>query len=148
MSSSQERDMIDYIDDNSEDENETLFIPVRRDGPPGNWTGFYSGILIGVAGGGLVALAPWLGGALVFAGYAVTALTLKGPGSRFCRALRTGFWVSALVGASILAGEAFFPRTAWSLIQAASDRHVLFPGIAGMPWSIGLLKYLYVLIRY
>ena len=55
MSSRQEPDEIDYFEDVSQHEDETLFIPVSESAPD-SWTAFYSGILIGLAGGGLMTL--------------------------------------------------------------------------------------------
>ena len=41
MTAESPRDLIDYVDDNSQHEDETPFIPVRPDGgSPDAWTGF------------------------------------------------------------------------------------------------------------
>ncbi len=147
MSSGQERDVIDYIDDESEHEDETPFVPVR-DNSPDNWTAFYTGILIGVAGGALIPLAPWLGGLLILLGYGTTAFTLRARGNRLTRALRSGFWLSATFGAALIVAEALFPKLAWSLVATAGERTIIFPTVVVMPWAAGLLRYAYVLIRF
>jgi hypothetical protein len=147
MSSGPDRDeFLDYLDDKSQHEDETLFMPVP-DSRPDSWSVFYSGILIGIIGGSLIALAPWLSGLLVFAGYGVTAMTFKGRGNRLSRALRFGFGSSALFGAAILGGETVFPETEWGFIEAASNRHLTFAGIALMPWAAAVLRYAYALFR-
>src|SRR5208337_5652269 len=104
------RDFIEYIDDETQNEDETPFFPVRPDSGPDGWSGFWGGILIGVAGGALVPLAPWLGGSLIFAGYGMTALSLRGSKSRFARALSFGFALLAFVGAAMLLGQIVFPN--------------------------------------
>ncbi|MGO9173355.1 MAG: hypothetical protein ACLP7P_15525 [Rhodomicrobium sp.] len=147
MSSGPDRDMIDYVEDTSQREDETLFLPVPEPGPD-RWSAFYIGILVGIAGGGLVPLAPWLAGILVLTGYGLTAFTLRASTSRFARALFLGFVLSASVGAILIAGEIFVPQTAWNLIAALSERPLIFPGIAAMPWVIGILRYAYALVRH
>src|SRR5208337_4455574 len=139
MSSGPNHDMIDYVEDTSQHEDETLFLPVPERGPD-RWSVFYSGILMGIAGGGLVSLAPWLAGILILIGYGLTAFTLRASASRFVRALFLGFVLSASVGALLIAGEIFVPQTAWNLIAALSERHLIFPGVAAMPWVIGILR--------
>ncbi len=146
MSSDSERDMIDYIDDDAHHEDETLFIPAP-DGRPDNWTAFYIGILTGIVGGGLVALAPRLGGILIVAGYGLTAFTLKARGNRFARALRFGFLVSAVLGAALVAGEIYCPNTVWQFIAVASERHLIFTSVVAFPWATGMLRYVYALVR-
>ena len=146
MSSGSDRDMIDYVEDTSQHEDETLFLPVPEHGVD-RWSVFYIGILTGIAGGGLVSLAPWLAGILILTGYGLTAFTLKAPSSRFARALLLGFVLSASVGGALLAGEVFFPQTVWNLIAAVSGRHLIFAYVAAMPWVIGILRYVYALVR-
>ena len=105
------RDVIDYFDDNTENEDETPFLPVRPEGAFLNpWSGFYGGLLIGLAGGGLATLAPWLAGLLIFTGYGMTALTLRRTRRRLLRSFGLGFGVIALAGAAVVLGEVFFPR--------------------------------------
>jgi hypothetical protein len=146
MSSGPERDMIDYIDDNTHHEDETLFIPVP-DGKPDNWSVFYLGILTGLVGAGLLPLAPWLAGVLIFVGSAVTAFTLKARSNRFARALRFGFVCSAAFGAAIVTAEVLFPREMWHAVKMGSERSLIFGSAAAMPWAICLLRYLYALAR-
>src|SRR5262245_35844252 len=140
MSSRQDRDEIDYFEDTAQHEDETIFFPVPESRPD-NWTGFYSGILIGIAGGALAPLAPWLSGLLISAGYGLTALTLKRTGNRFIRALRFGFALAALAGAVILAGEILFPKAAWRFIEMAGERSLIFASVAATPWLLALIRY-------
>jgi hypothetical protein len=146
MSSRQDHDEIDYFEDTAQHEDETLFIPVPES-TPDSWTAFYSGILIGLAGGGLMTLAPWLSGLLILAGYGLTALTLKSTGNRFIRALRFGFGLAALAGGVMLAGEILFPKVAWHYIAKAGERNLIFASVAVTPWILGLIRYIYALAR-
>jgi hypothetical protein len=147
MSSRSQRDFIDYIDDHSLHEDETPFIPVRPDGPPDSWSAFFGGTIIGISGGALVPFAPWLAGALVAIGYGMTAYTLGGSRNRFVRALRFGFAIPALIGAATVVGEALSPSTTWSIVKFLGDRHLIFCGLAAMPWVLTLLKYTYGFFR-
>ena len=143
MAAETPRDLIDYVDDNSQHEDETPFLPVRPDdGSPDAWSAFWGGMLIGIAGGALVPLAPWLGGSLIFAGYGMTALSLRGSRRRFGRALGFGFALLSFVGAAMVLGQIFFPYTTASLIAAAAARHLIFISIATLAWPIAILKYL------
>jgi hypothetical protein len=143
-SGSDHDDFIDYLYDKSHREDETLFMPVP-DGRPDHWTAFYTGILIGIVGGGILPLAPWLGGSLIFSGYGVTFLTLKRPRSRFARALRFGFAISALLGGLLLAVEVLFPKASWRLIEMASEQHVIFLSVAFVPWAAAIARYFHAL---
>jgi hypothetical protein len=134
-------DLIDYIDDNSQNEDETPFFPVRPDSMPDAWSGFWGGILIGLAGAGLVTLAPWLGGTLVFVGYGMTALSLRGSRNGFGRALGFGYGLLACVGAAMVLGVVFLPDIAAAAIDAAAARHVIFISLAVLAWPIAFLKY-------
>ena len=120
---------------------------LREKSAPDNWTAFYIGILIGLAGGALAPLAPWLSGVLILAGYGITALTLKRTGSRFIRALRFGFGTAALAGAVVLAGEILYPQAAWRFIEIAGERSLIFVSVAVTPWILGLLRYAYAVTR-
>jgi hypothetical protein len=146
MSSPQERDHIDYFDDDAHHEDGTIFIPVPNSAPD-TWTGFYCGILIGIAGGMLASLSLWLAGVLIFAGYLLTALTLKRNGNRFVRSLRFGFGISALAGAAIFTGDIFFPNAAWRFVSMAGDRSLMFVSVAFLPWFLGMLRYFYAVLR-
>jgi hypothetical protein len=119
----------------------------RPNSYPTAWSGFWGGILIGIAGGALVPLAPWLGGALIFAGYGMTAFALAKSPNRFARALRFGFGTSAIVGGATLAGAALFPETTGSLIATLGERHLIFRGVVTMPWALTLIKFTYGLFR-
>jgi hypothetical protein len=146
MSSRQDRDEIDYFEDTSQHEDETIFFPVPQNAPD-SWTGFYCGILIGVIGGALAPLAPWLSGFLILAGYGLAASTLKSTGNRFIRALRFGFAVAAFFGAVLLAGEILFPKAVWHFVEAAGRRSLIFISVAAAPWLLGLIRYVYALVR-
>ena len=145
MTARSPRDLIDYIDDDTQDEDETLFFPTPSDAS-GSWSAFYGGILIGVAGGALIPLAPWLGGAMVFAGYGMTALSFLGSRSRLGRALRFGFAIVALTGAALLLGAIFVPDVAWSAVTAAAQRHLIFLTTAFSAWAIALVKYVIAIL--
>ncbi len=134
-------DFIEYLDDNAENEDETAFFPVRPDSLPDAWSYFWGGILIGLAGAGLVTLAPWLGGVLIFAGYGMTALSLLGNRASFARALGFGYALLALVGGAMLLGAVFFPNVTASVIAAAAAHHVIFISLATLAWPIALPKY-------
>src|SRR5262249_24460550 len=121
-------------------------IPVPNN-TPDRWTAFYCGILIGLAGGGLMTLAPWLSGLLIMAGYGVTALALKSTGNRFIRALRFGFGIAALCGGVMLAGEILFPEAVWHFIGKARERNIIFATVAVTPWILGFIRYAYALVR-
>ena len=142
MAARSPRDVIDYLDDNSQDEDETPFFPVRPDSSPDAWSGFWGGILIGLSGAALVTLAPWLGGSLIFAGYGMTALSLRRSRYRFLRALSFGYALLAFLGAAMVLGEVFFPNITASVIDAAAAHHVIFISLTTLAWPIALLKYL------
>jgi hypothetical protein len=145
MSSDSGRDIGDYITGNSNDEDGSLFIP-SPEGHTDPWALFFSGILIGLAGGGLVTLAPWLAGALIMSGYFLTALSLKGSSNRLANGLCFGFTISAILGAALIAGEIGAPKTTWRLIVEAGNRHLAFPSVALIPWALGILKFVHILI--
>jgi hypothetical protein len=146
MSSRQDRDDVDIFEDSTQHEDETLFIPVPES-TPHNWTGFYCGILVGVAGGALAPLAPWLSGLLILAGYGLTAFTMKSASNRFIRALRFGFGIAALAGAIMLAGEILFPKAVWHFVGRAGERSLIFASAAAAPWLLALIRYAYALAR-
>jgi 4-hydroxybenzoate polyprenyltransferase len=143
MPARSQRDVIDYVDDDTQNEDETPFIPVRPDGVPNAWNWFFGGILLGIAGGALVPLAPWLAGLLIFIGYGMTAYSLRQTRNRFAQALSFGFGILALIGGAMFLGRIFFPNTTWSIIAAVADRHSIFISVAIAAWPIGLAKYLY-----
>ena len=143
MASRPPSDFIDYVDDETQDEDDTPFFPVRPATLLDTWSGFFGGILIGLAGGALIPLAPWLGGLMVFAGYGMTALTLSGSRNRFARALSFGFGILALAGGIMLLGTIFFPAFTWSFVAAAAQHHVVFVSVAALAWVIGVAKYIY-----
>jgi hypothetical protein len=134
--SSRDNDDFDFFDTGHHEER-----------TPDSWTAFYSGILIGLVGGALATLAPWLSGVLILVGYGLTALTLKSTGSRFIRALRFGFGVAALAGAIMLACEILYPTAAWRFIEMAGERSLIFVSVAVTPWMLGLIRYVYVMAR-
>ena len=146
MAARSPRDVIEYFDDTSQNEDETLFCPVRPDSSPDAWSAFWGGILIGLAGAALVTLAPWLGGLLTFAGYGMTALSLRRSRNGFGRALGFGYGLLAGVGAAMFLGVVFFPNITASLIDAAAAHHVILISLATLAWPIALLKYLFNLV--
>ena len=145
MAARSSRDVIEYFDDTSQNEGETPFLPVRPDSSPDAWSAFWGGILIGLAGAALFTLAPWLGGSLIFAGYGMTALSLRGSRNGFGRALGFGYGLLAGVGATTVLGVVFFPNITASVIDAAAAHHVIFVSLATLAWPIALLKYLFKL---
>ena len=145
MAARSPRDVIEYFDDNSQNEDETPFCPVRPDDTPDSWSAFWGGILIGLAGACLVTLAPWLAGSLIFIGYGMTALSLRGSRYGFLRALSFGYALLAFLGAAMVLGEVFFPNFVASAIDAAARHHVILISLATLAWPIGLLKYLFKL---
>jgi hypothetical protein len=139
-----ELDVIDYIDDDTQNEDHTLFLPVRPDSVPDGVSGFLGGVLIGVSGGALAQIAPWLAGVLIFAGYGMAACALGGRRDLFTRALSFGFSVLALTGAAMAVGGVLFPRPTWAIVSAIAERHALFLSVAIMAWPIGFARYLYL----
>ena len=145
MAARSPRDVIEYFDDTSQNEDETPFCPVPSDSSPDAWSAFWGGILIGLAGAALVTLAPWLAGSLIFAGYGMTALSLRGSRYGFLRALSFGYALLAFLGAAMVLGEVFFPNITASVIAAAAAHHVILISLATLAWPIALLKYLFQL---
>ncbi len=145
MSSDSEGDITDYVTDNSHREEGTLFLP-SPDGRPDRWTFFFSGILLGMFGGAIVPLSLWLAGVLIFIGYGLTAFSLRSAG-KFGRALRFGFLIAAALGAAILLGDAIAPKSAWRVVSAAAERHLIFPSFVLMPWILGILRYAFAWVR-
>ncbi len=139
MSSDSEGDITDYVTDNSHREEGTLFLP-SPDGRPDRWTLFFCGILLGMFGGALVAISLWLAGALIFIGYGLTAFSLRSA-QGFGRALRFGFLIAAVLGAAVLLGDAVAPKSAWRVVSALAERHLVFPSFLFMPWILGTLRY-------
>ena len=145
MAARSPRDVIEYFDDTSQNEDETPFCPVRPDNSPDAWSWFWGGILIGLAGAALVTLAPWLGGSLIFFGYGMTALSLRGSRYDFLRALGFGYTLLACLGAAMVLGQVFFWNITASVIDAAAAHHIILISLATLAWPIALLKYLFKL---
>ncbi len=145
MAARSPRDVIEYFDDISQNEDETPFCPVRPDSSPDSWSCFWGGILIGLSGAALVTLAPWLAGSLIFAGYGMTALSLRGSRFGFLRALGFGYALLAGVGAALVVGQVFFPNSTAAVIGAAAAHRVILISLATSAWPIALLKYLFKL---
>lgn len=148
MSSNSERDLADYVTDepNTEhNEDELLFLHAPEGGSD-PWAKFFTGILIGLAGGALVVIAPWLGGALIMTGYCLTAYSLMGSTNRFANGLCFGFAVSAVLGAALVASEIGAQKETLHFVAKAGQRHLVFPSVALFPWTLGLLRYLLLLI--
>ncbi|HZV21022.1 MAG TPA: hypothetical protein VE986_05680 [Hyphomicrobiales bacterium] len=140
MSSGSRRDPYDFWDDGLRDDD-------YRRGYSDTWSGFWGGILLGIAGGALIPLGPWLGGLLMLAGYGMAASTLRSRRSRFAGALRFGFFISAIIGAALILGHGTAPAATWSIISYIGDRHLIFPGVAAIPWMLAILRYFYRLFR-
>lgn len=145
MAARSPRDVIEYFDDTSQNEDETPFCPVRPDDTPDAWSGFWGGILIGLSGAALVTLAPWLGGSLIFVGYGMTALSLRRSRYGLLRALGFGYALLACVGAAMVLGQVFVPNATASVIDAAAAHHIILVSLATLAWPIALLKYLFKL---
>ncbi|MFT4078990.1 hypothetical protein [Rhodomicrobium lacus] len=144
--SRQEQDLIDYIDDKSQNEDETAFLPVRPDGYPDSWTVFFLGIFFAIAAGALIPVSPWLGGTLVFGGYGAAALTLTGTKNRVSRALRFGFAVFAVIGAVIVTGMIAWPTITRSMVDAAAETNLVFLSVALLPWLLATFRYIHIRI--
>ncbi len=146
MASRRNKDLIEYIDDNSQHEDDTPFIPVRPETGLDTWTTFFGGILIAICGGALLTIAPWLGGAFVAVGYCLAAYSLRGARSRFAANLRFAFLLFAMLGAVITTFDCLAPRTTWSVIEYMGRKLPIFIGIAILPWVFGTTKYLLAVI--
>ena len=144
MSSAPERDSAGDI---SADREEQPLFPAAPREMADRRPFFYTGILIGLAGGALAGVAPWLAGLLIAAGYGMTAFALIAPRHRFLRALRFGFVLSALLGAVIFAGELLAPDTALKMAGVVAGHSFVFAGVALMPLAIGIVRYVYGLLR-
>ncbi len=138
-----ERDVTDYVEDTAQHEDATLFLPAGDHGVD-RWSFLYGGILMGLAGGILPTVAPWLAGVLIAAGYGMTAMSMIAPSHRFARALRLGFVLTAFLGAVIVAGEIAAPDATTRIIDMAARRSLVFPAVGLMPLVIGILRYVYV----
>ena len=146
MSSDRESDAVDYVSDNAERDEETMFLPAP-DARPDHGTFLFAGILAGLGGGALVPVSPWLAGGLIFIGYGLAALTFRGARGGIGSALRFGFGITAILGAALLLGEIAAPHAIWRLVSSPGDRPIIFPGFAVMPWFLAFLHYVYRLIR-
>jgi hypothetical protein len=146
MSSRSRRELfdLDLINDLSEPRRDEL--PAGPESYP-IWSRFWGGILTGIAGGALVPLGPWLGGALILAGYGMTEIALGKSPNRFVRALRFGFGVSAIIGAATFAGAVLLPEWTSSLIAILGKRRLIFCGVMAMPWAFAVAKYVYGFFR-
>jgi hypothetical protein len=149
MSSTPEHDLVDYVTDDSLSEDGSLFLPTPA-GPAGGdaeaWIVPFLGFLGGLAGGALVPIAPWLGGALVVIGYGLAAFSMRGSTSCAGRAVRFGFVVTAILGVTLLAGMATKPLAILHLLSEAGERRLTFTSFALMPWAFAVLKLCYLLV--
>ena len=146
MSSGPDRDeFLDYVEDRSSNEDETLFLPAH-DGRPDGWTVFYVGILTGLAGGSLFPISLWLGAALIFLGYGATVLSYGRPRSKIARAMRFGFGFASSLGGFLLVAAALFPDTLWRVIEIAARHHLVFLIASILPWAATFLRYSYILL--
>jgi hypothetical protein len=146
MSSETDGDVVDYVNDQSGNEEGTLFLPCP-DGKPDRWSIFFIGILFGIAGAALVPLSLWLAGAIICVGYGLSAFTLRDSCGRLGRAIRFGLLIPAILGAALVLGEMVAPETVRRALALAGDRPIIFPSFALMPWILGMLRYAYSLMR-
>jgi hypothetical protein len=145
MSSNSERDIGDYLTDNSPNEEGTLFLP-SPEGHRDPWTLFCAGILAGLAGSVIVTISPWVAGGLISIGYGLAAFSMRGSANSCGRAVCFGFAITALLGAALVAGEAAAPIAVQKLILAAGKHHAIFGSFALMPWALAALKLVRVLV--
>lgn len=145
MSSDPRVDFPEYVTGESHREEETLFFPTPENHGD-MWMPFCAGILADFAGGALIAISPWLGGALTTIGYSVSALKLRGRRSRFAKALRFSSGITALLGAALATGAISAPVAVQHFVEMTVNRHLIFPFFALMPWVLGVLKYLYAVL--
>ena len=127
-----------------------------------SWNTFYLGILIGIGGGAVTCLSPWLGGALFAVGYGMTACSLRGYASFDSRlrgygvslrgygvsnALLFGFKWAAIAGALLFAGVFLFPESTGAFVEGVGRRHAIFLGVATLPWFLAIANYGAYIIR-
>jgi hypothetical protein len=147
MSSRREKYIIDYIDDDTQNEDQTDFIPVRPDTGPDSWSTFFGGLLAAISGGALLAEAPWLGGAMVGVGYAFAAYSLRGLSRPFPASLRFSFLIFATLGVLVLAADCVAPKTVWPVVASIGKKGRIFVSVALLPWVIAFVKYVFLLVR-
>lgn len=132
--------VFDVLDDDAQNEDATVFFPVTSDGM---WSPFLGGMLIGIAGSGLVTVAPWLAGLLIVIGYGMAALNLKASRKgTFLHALSFGYGLMTALGCALLFGALVFPAETASLISWVSNKQPLFIWLSVAAWPIALLKYI------
>jgi len=112
-----------------------------------SWNTFYLGILIGIGGGAVTCLSPWLGGALFAVGYGMTACSLRDSASRVSNALLFGFKWAAIAGALLFAGVFLFPESTGAFVEGVGRRHAIFLGVATLPWFLAIANYGAYIIR-
>ncbi len=146
MSSGSEPEFTDYITDEAQTEEGSLFLPAPE--PSSDpWMRLILGIMAGLGGAALVSISPKLATVLISIGYSVAAFGLRGRGSDFGSALCLGFTITALLGAALLVVELAAPLAAQHLIQEVGKRHLILPGFALLPWALAVLKYVYAVFR-
>jgi hypothetical protein len=137
MSSAQDRNSL--VGDDNQTEDDGLFTPVEPESFPDSLSGFWGGILLGFCGAALVPVSAWLGGTFILCGYALSGSTLSSTlRSRWGRALRTGFFAAAAIGAALLLGDVFATGTTWALIGMAMAHRIVFAGLVAAPWLIAV----------
>jgi hypothetical protein len=141
-----DRDPLDYLTDEAQQEDETLFIPVAEPGGD-RWTRFLLGILAGLGGAALITVSPLLGASLITIGYSVAALSMRGGANRFASSLCLGFALTALIGAALIAAEFTVPLMAHRFIAYGGQHFLVFPAFALLPWALAMLKYVYAVVR-
>jgi hypothetical protein len=146
MSSNSEPELAEYIGDETQQEDRSLFLPA----PESNsdpWTRLVLGVMCGLGGAALVTLSPWFAGGLIAVGYGLAALNLKGGANRFGRALCMGFALTALLGATLAAADIAAPLEVRRFVLEAGRRYMIFPTFLALPWALAILRYVYVLLR-
>jgi hypothetical protein len=146
MSSGSEPEFTDFITDESQQEEGSMFLPAPEPNSD-PWMRLVLGIMAGLGGAALVTLSPWLSAALIAIGYGVAALNLRGSANRFGRALSLGFAVTALLGVLLAAGEATVPLAVQHVILEAGKHQLIFPSFALLPWVLAVLRYVYAAVR-
>lgn len=146
MRSRDEKDALDYIKDESQDEDGTFFLPVRENAGPDSFGLSFFGFLGAIAGAAATPLAPGLGGALLCAGYCFVAFSMRHLQSRFLKSLRFGFAIMALAGATLAAARYNWPSATFSFVTFFSQRHLAFGTAVAAPWVIAIIRYILIAI--
>ena len=146
MSSQLGPDGFDFADGRPENADRTFFFPIPSASVSDPWSGFWGGLLLGLAGACLTALSPWLGGTLVLVGYGLTAYALGRPARSAGRSLKVGFIYAALIGAALIGADAIIPKSLWRFLTLVSNHAGVFVSLSLAPWVIALGNFALVII--